>query len=85
MSKSKSSAASAPEDDPYSEWKVDDAVRTLTRAHEIEGDPKMMAKVKKRAAEQAAELTEVAGSKVAAMVKRGLISEKQAAKLKGAQ
>jgi ribosomal protein S20 len=79
----KNKGASAPVADR--DWEIDDAVRTLTRAQEIEADPKLMEKVKKRAAEQAAELTEVAGSKVAAMVKRGLISEKQAAKLKGAQ
>lgn len=73
--------ATAPKTDR--DWEIDDAVRTLTRAQEIESDAKMMAKVKKRAAEQAAELQQVAGTKIDALYKRGLISDKQAAKLRG--
>lgn len=75
--KSTPSAPASNED-----WEIDDAVRTLTRAQEIENDPKLMAKVKKRAAEKAKELTEVANGQVASMVKRGMISDKQADKLR---
>jgi hypothetical protein len=38
----------APEDDKYTEWRVDDAFRTIKEAEKIKQDPKMMGKIQEK-------------------------------------
>jgi hypothetical protein len=71
------SPASAASDD---RWRVEDALRTLQRAGEIVHDKKLMASVKKMAAEKADEMQTVA-KQADALAKMGRISPKQMAKL----
>lgn len=58
---------------------VEDALRTLTRAEEIKTDKSLMREVAKLAKEKASEMNTVADN----LSKRGLISDKQRAKMKG--
>lgn len=70
---------STPEDkERERKYRAEDGLRTLQRAEEVKGDPDLMRDVANHANEQA----EVA-ARAAHMVKGGLISDKQAAKLKG--
>ena len=69
-----------PRDDKYEDWRVDDAMHAMLRAREIVGDKKMMGLVKKRAKEHAKKMQGVA-DQASALAKRGLISDKQMAKL----
>lgn len=63
------------------DWEVEDALRTLTKAYDIVKDEKMMAKVKKLAGTKAKEMSDIAGN-MSVLAKRGLISDKQAEKVK---
>lgn len=65
-------------DDKYGKYKIEDGLRTLTRAEELRGDKTMMDKIAAHAAEQ----SEIA-SRAKMLVARGLISDKQAEKLAG--
>uniref|UniRef100_UPI0030DB6ADC hypothetical protein n=2 Tax=Pseudomonas TaxID=286 RepID=UPI0030DB6ADC len=58
-----------------------DAMHALMRAREIEGDPKMMKLVRKKAAEHAGKMKQVAAD-ADRLAKAGHISDKQLAKLK---
>ncbi len=69
-----------PRDDKYEDWRVDDAMHTMLRARQIVGDKKMMGKVKERAKKHAKKMQGVA-DQASALAKRGLISDKQLAKL----
>ncbi len=71
------SAAISPDD---RKWKVQSALDTITRAHEIMEDTKLMADVKKLAAEKSEEMSAIAG-KADKLMKMGIISEKQRAKI----
>ena len=63
-------------------WEVEHALHIVREAAEIVSDKKLMAEVKKLAAERAAEMQNV--SEQAAMLsKRGLVSDKAMAKLAG--
>ena len=76
MAKAKTSTAVC--DGPSSDrqkWEVDDALRTLTRAHQIVKDKALMADVKKAAAEKATQMSAIAG-KMDSLAKMGLVSEK---------
>lgn len=69
---------STPEDkERERKYRAEDGLRTLQRAEEVRGDPDLMRDVANHASEQA----EVA-ARAHHMVKSGLISDKQAAKLK---
>lgn len=86
MAKSKVSAdapapATAAKSRGYDEWEVRDAMRTLMRAEEIEEDAKLMKLVKKAAAEEAEKMEEVS-ERADRLARRGLVSDKQLAKLK---
>lgn len=65
---------------PDRQWEVRDAMHTLMRAKEYEGDKKLMEQVKKHAAEHAEKMEEVS-RQAAGLAKSGRISEKQMAKL----
>lgn len=65
----------------YDEWEVRDAMRTLMRAEEIQGDKKLMGMVRKEAAREATKMQEVA-KQADRLARAGHISEKQLAKLK---
>lgn len=71
------SAESAARDRKY---EVEDGLRTLTRAEEVKGNKGLMKDIAAHAAEQADLAKRTAG-----MIKSGLISDKQAAKLPAAQ
>lgn len=73
--KAKPTPEGADYDDKYL---IESGLRTLTKAEELRGDKTMMDKIAAHAAEQA----EVA-SRAKMMVARGLISDKQQAKLTG--
>lgn len=84
MAKAKSSTAvpcgmSAADSRRY---EVDDALRTLTRAEEIKADKSLIADVQKAAAARATDMQKIAGGKTGALMKRGLISDKAAARMK---
>lgn len=74
-------AVTPREPSKYEDWQVEDAMRTMMRAKEIEADPKMMALVKKKAKEHAAKMAGVA-RQAEHLAKTGRISDKQMAKLK---
>lgn len=59
-------------------YQVEDGLRTLSRAEEVRADPKLMRDISAHAKEQA----EIA-SRTATMIKGGLISDKQAARMQG--
>lgn len=61
---------------PDDKYRVEDGLRTLTRAEEVRSDKALMAKIADHADSQAELMQRAAG-----MAKRGMISEKQAAKL----
>jgi hypothetical protein len=61
-------------------WEVRDAMHTMLRASKIVKDKRMLAAVKKEARKHAAELHETA-NQADMLAKRGLISDKQMAKL----
>lgn len=61
-------------------YKVEDGLRTLTRAEEVRSDKALMAKIADHADSQAELMQRAAG-----MAKRGMISEKQAEKLSAKQ
>ncbi|EJN14742.1 hypothetical protein PMI42_01716 [Bradyrhizobium sp. YR681] len=65
----------------YDEWEVREAMRTLMRAEEIQGDKKLMGMVRKEAAKESAKMAEVS-QKAERLARSGHISEKQLAKLK---
>jgi hypothetical protein len=65
----------------YDEWEVRDAMRTMMRAEEIQGDAKLMAMVKKEAARESAKMQDVA-QQADRLARSGHISDKQLAKLK---
>lgn len=77
MAKAKTATAvcDAPSSADRQKWEVDDALRTLTRAHEIVKDKALMADVKKAAVEKATEMSAIAG-KMDSLAKMGLVSEK---------
>lgn len=85
MAKSKMNAAPAPATSEasrrYDEWEVREAMRTLMRAEEIQGDKKLMGMVRKEAAKESAKMAEVS-MKADRLAKAGHISDKQLAKLK---
>jgi hypothetical protein len=66
-------AGNPASDDKY---RIEDGLRTLTRAEEVRSDKALMAKIADHADSQAELMQRAAG-----MAKRGMISEKQAAKL----
>lgn len=63
-----------PSDD---QWKVEDALRTLSRAEEIKSDPELMKKVRGLAEDKVEDFAKIAG-----LAKRGLISDKQAERMR---
>lgn len=67
----------------YDEWEVRDAMHTMLRAQEIIADKKLLELVRSEAAEHAKKSQAVA-DRAAQLAKRGVISEKQMAKLKAA-
>lgn len=73
---------SSVESDKYDKWAVRDAMRTMMRAGELTKDTKMMGLVRKEASRYAAESQELA-DKAASLAKKGLISDKALAKMKG--
>jgi hypothetical protein len=77
MAKNYPSTASSSKDD----WEAHDAMHTLMRAGEIIKDKKLLSRARKKAAEHAAKMQDVADH-AAALAKRGLISDKQMVKLK---
>lgn len=82
MPKTSTAAASAPrEPSKYEDWRVDDAMHTLMRAKEIEGDAKMRKLVRKKASEHASKMKQVAAD-AERLARAGHISDKQLAKLK---
>lgn len=74
--KAKPSMASAEVPQSEDRYKIEDGLRTLTRAEEVRSDKGLMAKIADHAADQAEMAQRAAG-----LARRGLISEKQAAKL----
>jgi len=58
-------------------WEVEDALRTLTRAQEIQDNKSLMREVRTMASTKAKEMNAIAGR----LAKRGMISSKQMAKL----
>ena len=86
MAKSKVAAdapapATAAKSRGYDEWEVRDAMRTLMRAEEIQGDKKLMGMVRKEAAKESAKMAEVS-RQADRLARAGHISDKQLAKLK---
>lgn len=81
MAKAATKTAPEKDDSKYEDWRVDDAMHTMLRAREIVGDKKMMTKVKKRAKQHAAKMADVA-RQADSLARRGLVSDKQLAKLK---
>lgn len=85
MAKSKmNTASSAPVAEKSrgpDEWEVREAMRTLMRAEEIQGDAKLMGMVRKEAAKESAKMAEVS-RQADRLAKAGHISDKQLAKLK---
>jgi len=80
MAKSKSApTCCGPSSADSRKYEIEDALRTLTRAEEVKADKTLMAGVEKLAKEKAREMNTIAGS----LAKKGLISDKQEAKLKG--
>lgn len=73
--------ANAAKAKKYDEWEVRDAMRTLMRAEEIQGDTKLMAMVRKEAAKESAKMAEVS-MQADRLARAGHISDKQLAKLK---
>jgi hypothetical protein len=65
---------------PDRKWEVQDAMHNIMRAEEHKKDKKLMAEVKKHAADHAQKMHEVS-RKAAALAKGGHISPKQMAKL----
>lgn len=85
MAKAKSTGAmpvASGEDGKYDKWAVRDAMHTMMRAGELTKDTRMMGLVRKEAARYAKESQELA-DKAASLAKKGLISEKAMAKMKG--
>lgn len=76
LTKPASPAQAAESAERERKYQVEDGLRTLTRAEEIKGDPDLMRDVAAHAKEQA----EVA-ARSARMVKGGLISDKQKARM----
>ena len=66
---------------PDREWEVRDAMHTMMRAAEIVADKKLMAQVKKHAAEHAAKMKDVS-YQAAMLAKAGRISPKAMAKMR---
>lgn len=82
MAKSKDAAVpSEPMSDKERQlkWQTEDDLRAFTRAEEVRGDPKRVKRVVELAKTQSAETDSV----VASLAKRGLISDKAKAKMKG--
>ena len=67
-------------DHPDREWEVRAAMHTMMRASEIVADKKLMAQVKKHAAEHAAKMRDVS-HQAAMLAKAGRISPRQMAKM----
>ncbi len=44
-------------------WRAEDALRTLTRAQEVQKDPRLMSDVKRLAAENAKQMQQIAKKK----------------------
>lgn len=63
------------------DYEAHDAMHTLMRADEIRKDGKLMKRVQKRARKHASEMRERAAS-AESLARRGLISDKQMAKVK---
>lgn len=61
------------------DYRVEDALRTLSAAEEIKDDAALMKKVRALAADKAEDFSHIAAGSLA---KRGLISDKQAERLK---
>lgn len=80
--KAKSDVAESPKGESAERrrYEIEDGLRTLSRAEEIKGDKGLMKEIAEHAADQADMARRTAG-----MVKAGLISDKQAAKLPGAE
>lgn len=73
--------ANAVQTKRYDEWEVRDAMRTLMRAEEIQGDKKLMGMVRKEAAKESEKMAEVS-RQAERLARSGHISDKQLAKLK---
>lgn len=54
-----SAIAAAKKDDGYDKWQAEDDLRTVTRAREIEKDPKRMAHVRRAAKEKLTEMKHI--------------------------
>ncbi|WP_445222247.1 hypothetical protein ACKWRH_21570 [Bradyrhizobium sp. Pa8] len=84
MAKSKVTAevpASPAQAKRYDDWDVREAMRTLMRADEIQGDKKLMGMVRKEAAKESEKMAEVS-RQADRLARSGHISDKQLAKLK---
>lgn len=66
----------------YDEWEVRDAMHTMLRAHEIVKDKALLKRVQKEAALHATKMKAVA-NQADQLAKRGMISDKQMARMKG--
>lgn len=73
--------ATAAKAKKYDDWEVRDAMRTLMRAEEIQGDSKLMGMVRKEASKEATKMQDVA-RQADRLAKSGHISDKQMEKLK---
>ncbi|MDV7393756.1 hypothetical protein RZS08_20430 [Arthrospira platensis SPKY1] len=51
--------AAAKKDQAYDKWQAEEDLRTLTRAKEIEKDPKRMAHVRRAAKEKLSEMAQI--------------------------
>lgn len=54
-----SAIASSPKAGTYDKWQAEDDLRTITRAKEIQADPKRMAHVRRAAKEKLTEMKQV--------------------------
>lgn len=76
MAKKSAGIQAAPSSPSSDDWEAKDALRTMQRAEEHQADPHMMKRVAKHAKKESDGLTAV----MAKLQKRGLVSDKQAAK-----
>jgi hypothetical protein len=81
MAKGSIPAATPRKPSEYDDWRVEDAMHTMLRAREIVADKKLMGLVKKKAKDHASKMADVA-RQADSLAKRGLVSDKQLAKLK---
>lgn len=77
MAKEKSAGIAAPSPMPDKDYEAEDALRTMQRAEEHQGDKPLMKRVGAHVQKQSASLAKVQ----AKLQSRGLISDKQAEKM----